>query len=88
VTSIAVILAVVLLGSLAACLYVWQVEPRKRRRAIVNLKSGRSFEAVIWSSRGRYLALRDASLLTGQMQQKVDGEVVIAKTDIEFVQYP
>jgi hypothetical protein len=87
-TVMAVVIIGTLLVALVASSYVWMVEPRQRRRAIVNLKTGRSFEAVIWSSRGRYLALRDASLLTGQMQQKVDGEVVIAKADIEFVQYP
>jgi hypothetical protein len=54
---------------------------------IVNLKSGTAFRGVIWQRRAGFLVLRNAVLLVkGQKGTPVDGEVLVAERDVEFVQ--
>jgi len=56
-------------------------------RAIVNLKTKSAFRGIVWERRGRYLVLRQAELLKpGGEAVKVDGEVAVLETDIEFLQ--
>lgn len=57
------------------------------RRIIVNLSSGRAFEGVLWAKRGPLLVLREAVLLEpGADPVDVDGEIVIERRRIEFIQ--
>jgi hypothetical protein len=57
-----------------------------RKRVVVNQKE-RAFRGVLWAQRGPLLVLRDAELLeAGREPQRVDGEVVIERHQVEFTQ--
>lgn len=57
-----------------------------RRRVVVNL-ADKAFDGVLWAKRGPLLVLRDARLLeAGREPQPIDGEVVIERGRVEFVQ--
>lgn len=57
-----------------------------RRRVIVNL-ADKAFNGVLWAKRGPLLVLRDVQLLeAGRQPQTVDGEIVIERTRVEFMQ--
>jgi len=57
------------------------------KQAIVNTKTGKAFQGVIWARKGEYLVLRDTELLRGRGERlSVDGEVVVPLSNIEFIQ--
>ncbi|MFJ9113010.1 hypothetical protein [Streptomyces sp. NPDC102283] len=57
-----------------------------RRRVVVNL-TDKAFDAVLWAKRGPLLVLRDVELLeAGRQPQPVDGEVVVERSKVEFIQ--
>ncbi|MZF56936.1 hypothetical protein GTX53_24410 [Streptomyces sp. SID5594] len=57
-----------------------------RRRVVVNL-ADKAFSAVLWAKRGPLLVLRDVELLeAGRQPQPVDGEVVVERARVEFIQ--
>lgn len=57
-----------------------------RKRVVVNL-ADKAFRAVLWAKRGPLLVLRDVTLLEpGRDPQRVDGEVVVERSRVEFVQ--
>ena len=59
------------------------------KTVIVNLKSGTAFRGVAWRRRGPFMILRNAELLTDKAgTRSVDGEVLVQKTDIDFIQVP
>lgn len=58
-----------------------------RRRALVSLTSGRAFRGIVWARRGPLLVMRDVWLLEpGVEPVQVDGEVVIERCKVEFMQ--
>ena len=58
-----------------------------RRRVVVNLTTGRAFNGILWAHRGPLLVLRDATMLqAGVAPTEVDGEVVVERTLVEFIQ--
>jgi small nuclear ribonucleoprotein (snRNP)-like protein len=58
-----------------------------RRSVIVNLKSGRAFEGVLYAKRGPLLVLRNATMHEpGAAPTTVDGGVVIERDQVEFIQ--
>ncbi|WP_411102452.1 hypothetical protein [Streptomyces sp. cmx-4-9] len=57
-----------------------------RKRVIVNL-ADKAFRGILWAQRGPLLVLRDAELLEpGRVGQRMDGEVVIERHQVEFTQ--
>lgn len=58
------------------------------RSVLVNLRDEPSaLQGVLWSTRGPWLTLRDASLLkSGQEPARVDGEVIIHTARVLFLQ--
>ncbi len=56
------------------------------RKVIVNLKTEKAFQGVLWKRRGDYLVLRDAFLHENGQTRKVDGEVLIFVADVDFLQ--
>ena len=65
------------------------LEALERRRAIVTLKSGASFGGVLFEVDRESLRLRNADLLTGGEQPvPVDGEVLILRADVAYLQLP
>jgi hypothetical protein len=59
----------------------------RRRAMIVNLDTGRSFEGVLYSTSGSLLVLRNARALEpGQQAVPMDGELVVDRSRVEFLQ--
>lgn len=57
-----------------------------RKRVVLNL-ADKAFNGILWAKRGPLLVLRDARLLeAGREPQQVDGEVVIERAQVEFMQ--
>ncbi|WP_432137644.1 hypothetical protein [Streptomyces sp. bgisy154] len=57
-----------------------------RQRVVVNL-ADKAFAGILWAQRGPLLVLRDAELLeAGRDAQKLDGEIVVERSRVEFTQ--
>lgn len=56
------------------------------RRVVINLTTGRSFTGLLWAKRGPLLVLRDASMRESGQAFPLDGEVVVERHTVEFVQ--
>lgn len=57
------------------------------RRVIVNLTTGTAFSGILWDQKGDLLVLRRAELLeAGVSPTPVDGEVLIERARVEYVQ--
>lgn len=60
-----------------------------RRLVIVNLKSGRAFRGILWKQAGPLLVLRNAEMLEpNRTPVPADGEVIIERAEVEFIQIP
>lgn len=57
-----------------------------RKRVLVNLRSGRAMTGVLWSRKGRTLVLKSAELIEGVDPVPMDGDVVIDRDQVEYVQ--
>ena len=56
-------------------------------RVLVNLEDGRAFNGILYRRRGPLLTLRDAQLIEpGNEPVAVDGEVLIERSRISFIQ--
>lgn len=57
-----------------------------RKRVVVNL-ADKAFSGILWAKRGPLLVLRDVKLLeAGREPQPVDGEVIVERARVEFMQ--
>ena len=57
------------------------------RRVLVNTKTDRVFRGVLWRKKRGFLVLRDATLLQpGDKAITVDGEVLIERDNVDFMQ--
>ncbi len=57
------------------------------RRVIVNTRTDRVFRGLLWRKRREYLVLRNAEMLRERgAAAPVDGEVVIERGNIDFIQ--
>ena len=57
------------------------------RRVIVNTKTDRAFRGVLWRKAWGYLVLRDAEMLKPRGETvPMDGEVVIERGNVDFIQ--
>ena len=58
------------------------------RRVMVNLTTGNAVDGILWDERGQFIVLRDATLHVQEAggPSKLDGEVILDRTRIEFVQ--
>ena len=68
----------------------WLIRDRLRQKVVVTLKSRASFSGVLFEVDDRSYVLRNAQALDpgGAGVVPVDGEVVLARADIEFLQRP
>lgn len=58
-----------------------------RRKVVVNLNTGRAFVGILWAQRGQLLVLRNTTMHEpGAAPSQVDGEVVIERSQVEFIQ--
>lgn len=57
------------------------------RRVVVNLISGKAFNGVLVRQDGPLLVLKDAHLLeAGTNPVPLDGEVIVERTNVDFIQ--
>lgn len=56
------------------------------RRVVVNLTSGAAIDGVLWDDRGALIVLRDSNLHSEGGSAPLDGEVIVARDRIDFVQ--
>jgi hypothetical protein len=64
----------------------WWRRTALRKRVVVNL-ADKAFAGVLWAKRGPLLVLRDATLMQhGAADTQLDGEVVIERSRVEFIQ--
>jgi small nuclear ribonucleoprotein (snRNP)-like protein len=58
-----------------------------RKKVVVNLLSSRAFVGILWAQRGPLLVLRNVTMHEpGAAPASVDGEVVIERDQVEFIQ--
>lgn len=57
-----------------------------RREVIINTKTERTFRGVLWSRWFGVYVLKQAQMLGKGSAIDIDGEVVILKQDIDFIQ--
>lgn len=56
------------------------------RRVVVNLTTGAAIDGVLWDEKGPLIVLRDANLHNEGGHAPLDGEVIIERERIDFVQ--
>lgn len=56
------------------------------RRVMVNLTTGAAIDGILWDERGPLLVLRDANLHNQGGSAPLDGEVIVERVRIDFVQ--
>lgn len=56
------------------------------RRVLVNLKSGTAVAGVLYAKRGPLLILKSAELIEATRVTKMDGEILIERANVDFVQ--
>ena len=56
------------------------------RRRVLVVMGDRTIEGVLWARRGGLLVLRDAAILSAGQRVGVDGEMVIDRSRVEWVQ--
>ena len=59
---------------------------RYRDTVIINTKDGDSIKGVFWGARGGTIRLRDATLLQNGQTVPVDGEAIVFKSNVSFLQ--
>jgi hypothetical protein len=60
-----------------------------RRRVVVNLLDGKAFEGVVTRHEGPLLILRDVTYLEpGSPPASLDGEVLVERSRVDFIQAP
>lgn len=58
-----------------------------RKKVVVNLHSSRAFVGILWAQRGPLIVLRNVTMHEpGAAPADIDGEVVIERSEIEFIQ--
>jgi small nuclear ribonucleoprotein (snRNP)-like protein len=58
-----------------------------RKSVVVNLHSSRAFVGILWARRGPLIVLRNVVMHEpGAQASPVDGEIVIERSQIEFIQ--
>lgn len=67
----------------------WRIVERRtaiRRRVVVNMGDD-AISGVLWARRGRLLVLRDAQMhVPGREATSMDGEIVIDRDQVQFLQ--
>lgn len=58
-----------------------------RKKVVVNLLTDRAFVGILWAQRGPLLVLRNVVMHEpGSEPASVDGEVVVERDQVEFIQ--
>lgn len=82
----AAVLTVTLVVAAVAGVQWWTWRPVVRRRVVVQLDDGTSFEGVAMSRRGQLLVLSDVTARIPGGSQRIDGSVIVERPRVVFVQ--
>lgn len=81
--------------SLAAVACAWilastetLLKRRTRRRCLVSCKDGQTFSGLLWEADKGCLVLKAATVVGDGGTASIDGEVVILRADVAFIQVP
>jgi small nuclear ribonucleoprotein (snRNP)-like protein len=66
---------------------LWQKYP-EMKKSIVYLKTNSSFRGIIWSVDSQFLVMKNTEMLKNDGVKVLDGDVLIQRNDIEFIQVP
>jgi len=88
---LALVLVLVLLLCVVAALVQRDRRPspwaeKVRRPAVVTLRSGVAFQGLVWSVEGDLMVLREAAIVTPDGPTPADGEVVLERSQVDYVQ--
>lgn len=89
-----VVIVIALLAVVAAVAWhvldlTWARRTALRRRVLVNVDGSKAMRGILWQRRGRLVVLRDVVLIEpGAQPVDLDGDVVIDRDRIEWVQVP
>lgn len=91
VVLLALVVVVVLLGCVVVALVVRdrRTSPwadKVRRPAVVTLRTGVAFQGLVWSVDPQLMVLREAAILTADGSAPVDGELVVERSQVDYVQ--
>lgn len=64
------------------------IREKLRHRFLVTLKTGDAFDGLLIDVDGRTVVLRDARQVTGDGSVPVDGELLLMREDIAYLQRP
>lgn len=56
------------------------------RRVVVNLVSGKAIEGVLVRQDGPLLFIKDATMHEGEVAARIDGEAVVERSAVDFIQ--
>lgn len=56
------------------------------RRVVVQLKTGAAIDGILWDERGQLIVLRDGHLHNEGGSSPMDGEVIIDRLNIDWIQ--
>lgn len=59
-----------------------------RRRCLVSCKDGQTFSGVLWDADRGCIVLKAATVVGDAGSAAVDGEVLILRADVSFIQVP
>jgi small nuclear ribonucleoprotein (snRNP)-like protein len=83
---ILVALLVVIAVGVAVAVIAPLVHSLKTRSVIVNLRDGAGIRGIVMRDRGRIMILAEATLYEEGAEKDVDGQVVVRRDNISFVQ--
>jgi small nuclear ribonucleoprotein (snRNP)-like protein len=90
--TIVVVVLVVLVVAAGGVAWAWRpdivVRRQVRHRCVVTMKDGQAFTGVLWSADLRCLVLRETQMLQPGDVVAVDGEVLLARSDVAYIQLP
>lgn len=64
------------------------IRQHTRRAVLVTLKTGETFQGVLFEADAESLVLRDASLVANGARVPVDGALLVLRPDIAYMQFP
>lgn len=64
----------------------WFKPPQLAKDVVLIMKSGQTMAGVVWEMRGKWVLLKGASLVQGDKVLPLDGDIVVAQSDVLLYQ--
>lgn len=84
--TLSLLVAILALALAAGVVFELRSPLRARPAVLVSLSDGTSAQGVLWRRAGRFLVLRDARLHQAGGAAPVDGELIVDRARVLFVQ--